>query len=482
MNTKLKFIQKNILVVGDVMLDCYLMGNVKRISPEAPVPVFLRNGVQYVLGGAANVVANLVAAEQNVFLATVVGDDKNAATFINMVSSIGCNIDCVVRSSDRSTTIKTRIVAQNNQQLLRIDEEQIDSISVFEEENLVSSINGIINKIDIIVISDYLKGVLTSSLVQEVIKIAQLNGIPVFVDIKDKNIEKYQGATLLKPNRNELSMTTGMPVNTLEEVLLAAQVLLEKSRSSYVLATMGSKGMVLVSKDNKTVIPSLEREVYDVSGAGDTVISYLSTAFANGYKMIEAATIANIAAGVKVTKFGTSPVFIQELVDEFQDQLNIDERGRKIVSKNELVYVLSNLRDKRIVFTNGCFDIIHKGHVHYLRKAAELGDLLIVGLNSDSSVKRLKGNNRPINSQDDRAEVLAALVFVDYVVIFSEDTPINLIETIRPDILVKGSDYNKTNIAGAEFVENCGGRVELIQILDGYSTTNIIKKWGDDNE
>lgn len=466
----------NILVIGDVMLDCYFTGEVQRISPEAPVPIFSKNATKNVLGGAANVVANLLAAEQNAFLATIVGDDIYADILMQMISERDGNCSCIVRSQRRKTTVKTRLLAQNNQQLLRIDEEQTNSIENDEANKLFSNIEKVIKQMDLVLISDYLKGVLSPNLVQAVIRLSRKYTIPVFIDVKDKNTSKYYGATLLKPNRKELSHITGMPVRTDAEIILAAKALKSKCACEYILTTLGSKGMLLIGNDIEEWIPCTTHEVYDVSGAGDTVISYLVSAYISGYDMRISAVIASQAAGIKVTKIGTSPVFLKELIRSLtKDRRNI-HLGDKRVSLDRLLNFIKYEDDRKIVFTNGCFDILHAGHISYLKKAAALGDILIVGLNSDDSVRRLKGENRPINNQEDRIVLLSALECVDYIVVFEEDTPLNLIEKILPDVLVKGADYKKEDVIGAKVVEENGGSVELIELLEGHSTTNIVNR------
>ena len=476
MQNKLNLQKKNILVLGDVMIDCYYYGKIKRVSPEAPVPVFLKGETKFILGGAANVAANLVAANQKVYLASVIGQDEAASVLLRMLTETGCNCSGIVRSEERRTTIKTRLLALNNQQVIRIDEEQTNQIQLDEETELYSNINCILSELDLIVISDYLKGVLTHTLVQKVISSAKGRNIPVFIDIKDNDLKKYCGATLLKPNRNELAVTTGLSTGTNEEILKAAKALKYKCECEYVLATLGSKGMLLVGNDIEEWIPCVEHEVYDVSGAGDTVISYLAAGVSNGYSVVRASYLANFAAGIKVTKMGTAPVALEELVNlQNKEQKNCN-MTEKLMRLDEMKSILECNKKKKVVFTNGCFDILHSGHVRYLKQAANFGDLLIVGLNSDESVKRLKGQNRPINSQADRAMILGALEFVDYIVIFDEDTPLNLIQNIVPEVLVKGADYKKEDIVGAEFVETNGGRVELVPFVEGYSTTNIIKK------
>lgn len=480
MNILDRFNRKRILVIGDLMIDRYYLGQVKRISPEAPVPVFLKGEERYVAGGAANVAANLVYAGQDVVLASVIGKDEYGDKLCDLMSEMGCDCNSVVQSDKRCTSIKTRLMAQNNQQLLRIDEEINENISMVEEAELLKCISEMLDTVDIILLSDYKKGVLTSTLCKHVIQRAKQKGCQVLVDVKDADTEKYKGATLLKPNRNELALLTGMSVRTNEEILAAAKHLRMICNSEFVLATLGSKGMVLVGEHQEEWIACVEHEVYDVSGAGDTVIAYLAAGFANGLDILEATQIANRAAGVKVTKLGTAPVSLSEVSNAYdlEKVLDIYGKTKKVVTTDELMDILKDKKDEKIVFTNGCFDVLHFGHVGYLRKAASYGDILIVGLNSDASVKRLKGESRPINSQFDRAEILSALEFVDYVVIFEEDTPLDLIQEIRPDILVKGSDYKKEDVVGADVVEKNGGRVELVSFLAEHSTTAIIQKIG----
>lgn len=475
-NIKEKFQKKTVLVIGDLMMDRYCFGQVKRISPEAPVPVFLKDKEDDVPGGAANVAMNLLFAGQEVILMSVLGDDEYGWKLHKLLRKEGCECRGIVHSKTRCTSIKTRLMAQNNQQMIRIDEETVSEINTEEEKILLKNLMNESNKIDAIVLSDYLKGVLTKSLCRKVINIAKEYKIPVFVDIKDVNTEKYNGATVLKPNQSELFATTGMPVSSNEEILNAANVLREKCGSEYVLVTLGSKGMVLVGDSLVQWIPSFEHEVYDVSGAGDTVISYLVAGYVNDMDMVNAALIANCAAGIKVTKLGTAPVGLDELSKVWNKDNNIYGITKKVLTIEEMKVVLKNKGNKKVVFTNGCFDILHLGHVGYLRKAASLGDILIIGLNSDDSVKRLKGESRPLNCEFDRAEILSALEFVDYVVVFDDDTPIKLIETIVPDILVKGADYKKEDVVGASIVEMNGGRVELIPFLENHSTTTLVQK------
>ena len=464
---------RHILVVGDVMLDNYYKGDVRRISPEAPVPVFRKRSERSVLGGAANVAANLVAANQQTSMMSIIGKDANGQTMMQLFENLGINAELVI-NLQRSTTIKTRFLADNNQQLLRLDVEDTDPITKVESNRILKKLQKVIDDFDLILMSDYLKGLLTQEFTQGVIKMARKHDIPVVIDVKDPKYGKYYGATLLKPNLNELRSLTGKNVQTDEEIVEAAEELRKRSNCQYVLATLGAKGMVLVGDGEPYFVKSLAREVYDVSGAGDTTIAYLATCMANEMPIRESVDIANYAAGIQVGKVGTSSVSWQEV----RDLISNEDYGiaHKILSAEELNSFRKDNAQKKIVFTNGCFDILHVGHKRYLQQAATLGDILVVGVNSDASVRRLKGPTRPVNNEQDRAEMLSALGFIDYVVIFDEDTPYELIKKIQPDVLVKGGDYKPEEVVGRDIVEARGGRLELISFVEGKSTTNIIKK------
>lgn len=464
---------RHILVVGDVMLDNYYMGDVRRISPEAPVPVFRKRSERSVLGGAANVAANLVAANQQPCMMSIIGKDANGKTMMQLFENLGINAG-LMSNLQRSTTIKTRFLADNNQQLLRLDVEDTDPITKVESNRILKKLQKVIDDFDLILISDYLKGLLTQEFTQGVIKMARKHDIPVVIDVKDPKYGKYYGATLLKPNLNELRSLTGKNVQTDEEIVDAAEELRKRSNCQYVLVTLGAKGMVLIGDGEPFFVKSLAREVYDVSGAGDTTIAYLATCMANEMPIRESVDIANYAAGIQVGKVGTSSVSWQEV----RDLISNEDHGvaHKILSAEELNSFRRDNAQKKIVFTNGCFDILHVGHKRYLQQAATLGDILVVGVNSDASVRRLKGPTRPVNNEQDRAEMLSALGFIDYVVIFDEDTPYELIKKIQPDVLVKGGDYKPEEVVGKDIVEARGGRLELISFVEGKSTTNIIKK------
>lgn len=465
--------EKNILVVGDVMLDTYYSGEVKRISPEAPVPVFRKKSERSVLGGAANVAANLIAAGQKVSVMAMVGNDDKGDKLKKIFEEQGINTDLIL-PLERNTTEKTRFLAANNQQVIRLDVEDTEPLSELECKSIIDIFYKKIDTFDLILLSDYLKGFLTYDFTQAIIKKARERGIPVIIDVKDPKSEKYNGATLLKPNLKELRDLTGEKAESDEEIVAASEKLRQMRNVQYVLTTCGGRGMVLIGEEEPYFIPAFGQEVFDVTGAGDTTIAYLGACMVNGMSMKEAVDIANLAAGIQVSKVGTSSVYWPEIRAKLVDQT--EDSVHKLISGRAVETFRKAHRNQKIVFTNGCFDILHVGHIRYLKEAARLGDILIIGLNSDDSVKRLKGPKRPINGELDRAEMLGALGFVDYVAIFDEDTPLNLINTIQPDILVKGGDYEPDAVVGKKEVEERGGKLVLIPFVDGKSTTNIIEK------
>jgi D-beta-D-heptose 7-phosphate kinase/D-beta-D-heptose 1-phosphate adenosyltransferase len=475
MNLEEKLSPKNILVVGDVMLDVYYTGDVSRISPEAPVPVFKKIAERHALGGAANVAVNLISAGQKASLLTVIGDDVNGDILMKSFFDMSVDSELVHRSKTRSTTVKIRFIASNNQQVMRLDEEDAHPLSEEEDAALRSAMEGNIQKYDLVIISDYLKGALPFDFVRYLIGLAADAGVRVLVDPKDVDVKKYAGSYLLKPNLKELALLTGSDARTSDEAAKASELLCAKCGCEYVLTTCGGRGMVLTHRSGEhRVVDSIPMEVYDVTGAGDTVIAYLGACLANGLSVVESVSCSNIAASIQVSKMGTSPVYLHE-VDAWTRKNDKDGRHYKIVEKTFLPLLRRAQAGKKIVFTNGCFDILHFGHVDYLRRAASLGDIMVVGVNSDASVRRLKGPCRPVNGEDDRASLLAALEFVDYVVIFDEDTPYDLIMDLQPDILAKGADYRPEEVVGRDLVESRGGSVALIPLVEGKSTTAIIE-------
>ncbi len=465
--------KKKILVAGDVMLDTYFSGEVNRISPEAPVPVFHKLGQRCVPGGAANVAVNLAAASQAVSVLSLIADDQAGRELRKLLTSHG--IDCgLLVQGIKHTTQKIRFIAENNQQVLRLDEEDRLAIDRELENKLLERIAARIDEFDIIVLSDYNKGLLTESFTQAVIQLAKEHGIYTLVDVKGASGEKYREAYLLKPNLAELRLMTQMPVDTEEEILSASRRLLRLCQCKHVLVTRGAEGMLLVSGDQFYIVEADDHEVFDVTGAGDTAIAYLAASLASGLPLVQAVEIANHAAGLQVTKAGTSAIGLREVSEVISE--NARGATRKLLDREGASQLRKLWADKQIVFTNGCFDILHVGHIRYLRQAAELGDLLVIGLNSDASVRRLKGEGRPINSEEDRAELLASLEFVDYIVIFDEDTPYTLIQEVQPDVLVKGGDYTLDEVVGRDIVQARGGDVILLNFVEGKSTSGIIQR------
>lgn len=466
--------KKSILVIGDIMLDTYFKGEVNRISPEAPVPVFRKVSTRYVPGGAANVAINLAAAKQKVSLMSIVGDDEEGKILKRMLDEQGVNTNLITVIKKRKTTVKTRCLGENNQQLIRLDTEETDELSAEDCKKMLNTFEKQVVDYEMLILSDYLKGFLSYEFTQGVISIAKENGVFVFADVKGSYAEKYQYADLLKPNIKELAELTAMSVLNENDVVDAANKLIEKCHCKYILTTCGAKGMVLVGTEKPHLVRASAKEVYDVTGAGDTTIAYLAACIMHGYSMIDAVEVANYAAGIQVGKVGTSPVYWWEVQDYILNETKTI--SKKLLLQQQLENFRQSHSQQKIVFTNGCFDILHRGHVQYLREAAEMGDLLVVGLNSDASVKRLKGETRPINGELDRAEMLCALEFVDYVAIFQEDTPLEIIKIIQPDILVKGEDYKGEYVVGTKEVEERGGKLILVPFLKGRSTTDIISK------
>lgn len=471
---------KKILIVGDIMLDAYHYGKVDRISPEAPVPVFLEIGDErYVPGGAANVAVNVAAIGIETVICSVVGEDDNGKRLLSLLKEKNVVSDYVLVDKNRITTCKLRYIGPNNQQIMRADYEKIELMKDSFLDEIYINIEKSISKFGLILISDYCKGFLSESITQRFIQLGIKAEIPVVIDVKDSNLKKYNGATLLKPNRKELSVLSGMDTSTREKAIEAAIFLCKITDTNFVLTTLGYEGMILVDENGLVEsVKSTTREVYDVTGAGDTSIAYLAAEMIKGTDIKDAVRIANYAAGVQVSKVGTSIVY----PDEVEEVMYLDGRplNRKILDyySDSGLSIIDRKRanGKKVVFTNGCFDILHIGHITYLQEAKKLGDILIVGINSDDSVKHLKGENRPINKLRDRMEMLAALDFVDYVVAFEEETPINLIKLVKPNVLVKGGDYSIENIVGSDFVIGYGGKVEVIPLVEGHSTSGIVKK------
>lgn len=464
------------LVIGDLMLDEYLWGRADRISPEAPVQVVDVIREELRLGGAGNVVHNLAALGAQVSVCSVVGEDQNGRELLAQFSNHKIDTSAIFADHDRRTSRKTRVVA-SHQQIVRIDRESREALPAAVERQLCLWIADHAHEHNVIVLSDYNKGVLTPLVIAAAITAAAKNGIPVLVDPKGTDFTRYSGATLLTPNRKEAEAASGITIKDDISLAKAAEAIMSAAALKHLLITRSEEGMSLFSKGGEIVhIPTVAREVFDVSGAGDTVLATLAVGIASGFSMAESARLANVAAGIAVGKLGTSTVTPQEIIDAVS--LSHKDSHSKIKSRDVLSHIIAaeKNRGKTIVFTNGCFDLLHAGHVKYLQKARNLGDLLVLGLNSDTSVRRLKGAKRPLIDQEERAHLLAALDCIDYVTVFDEDTPLELITSLKPDILAKGGDYSLENVVGRDIVESYGGRVELVTFVDGKSTTSIIER------
>ena len=458
----------SIVIVGDVMLDEYIIGDSHRISPEAPEPVIEEERRMFVPGGAANVAVNASTLGAGVSLYGVVGDDSEGKLFRSSLRDAGVDDGGIVTDSTRPTSRKTRLIARGNQ-VLRVDRETVKPISANEERRFIEEISSLPH--DVVVISDYAKGVVTSGLLKGLIE----SGKRLIVDPKSRDFQAYTGVFLITPNHRELSIAAGvdsLPVDSVEE---AGRTLMEETSIGNILVTLGSEGMFLIESGGAaTHIHTRAREVYDVTGAGDTVIATVAAALAAGAPIEDACHLATIAAGIVVGKHSTATATPQEILDYAFGASASD----KIVDRPTLAERVRELKGsgRKIVFTNGCFDILHMGHITYLNEARGFGDVLIVGVNTDDSVRRLKGENRPIIHEEERSHVLAALECVDYVILFDEDTPIELIRAVSPDILVKGADYTKEQVVGHDVVESYGGEVRLVPVVGNMSTSDIINR------
>jgi len=465
-----------VLVLGDLMIDEYLWCETDRISPEAPVPIVDVRSDDIRLGGAGNVINNLRALGAGVWAASVVGDDADGMRLRAMLDEIDIPVEGVMTVPERRTARKTRVLA-SNQQIIRIDRESREGIPQEFEKALIDYVRLHIGEVQVVLLSDYGKGVLTVTLIQEVIRMCHAHAVPVVIDPKGDDYTKYRGATLVTPNRKEAQAAARMQIVDEQSLVTIGTRLREQLDLEALAITRSEEGMSLFLRDGQhLVLPTRAREVYDVSGAGDTVTVMFGLALACRLSMQDAAEAANVAAGVVVGKVGTSTVGLQELLAAVGSRHA--DADRKITPAALLKNILAGERQRgrKVVFTNGCFDLLHVGHVKYLEAARQCGDLLVLGLNSDDSIRRLKGPGRPLIGQDERAHILAALSCIDYVVIFDEDTPLSLITELKPDVLVKGGDYTPEGVVGRDLVESYGGHVELITFVDGRSTTNIINK------
>ena len=463
--------QPKILVIGDLMIDHYLWGECERISPEAPIPIVNIDDENTVLGGAGNVVNNLVALGAHTDILSVIGDCDIANELGTLLSNINVSTNHLVKEKGRLSSKKSRIIA-SHQQVIRYDRESDYDISEKSQQTLFDQYKKILKQYDIVLLSDYGKGVLTDSLTRDLIQEANNLGIKVLVDPKGINYFKYSGAYLLTPNKKEASLATNIDIIDDSSLLRAITQLKEKCSLNVSLITLSENGVAIYDNDLR-VHPTMAREVYDVTGAGDTVLATLGYALSSNYDIDQAVEFANLAAGVVVGKIGSATASIDE-INDYKSSLHQSSSEEHIKTLIEIEVLSTKLKDKgkKIVFTNGCFDILHAGHVRYLETAKSFGDILMVGVNSDKSVRTLKGETRPINSEQDRALLIASLEAVDYVIIFNEDTPYELINAIKPHTLVKGGDYAGQKVVGQDLVSE----LRLVNFIEGKSTTRTIEK------
>jgi len=466
---------KRLLIVGDVMLDKYIFGEVARISPEAPVPVVRATHHSEQPGGAANVAMNLAHLGAKAHVVGFTGGDENEHLLTERLQAEGITSSFIV--CDGFPTITKQRIVGGRQQMLRVDTERLGEHANADSDRLVEAVLTQLPTSHAVILSDYAKGVLTPEVCRRVIQAARAHGIPVLVDPKSADFTRYRGATTVCPNLGELAAATHLPIRDLKPVLQAAESMVSELELDFLTATLSEKGIALVRANTHTIAPAVARQVFDVSGAGDTVISVLALCLASSLDPETAVELANVAAGIVVGKVGTVPVEKHELLAALSPEIALSAED-KVLSHDQLLtrVALWRANGERIVFTNGCFDLLHVGHITLLEQAHRFGDRLIVAINSDASVNSLKGPTRPIVGERERARVLAALAAVDAVVVFNEPTPMELIQATRPDVLVKGGDYVIDTVVGAQQVLSWGGQVKIVPIVEGYSTTHLIAR------
>lgn len=474
---------RRVLLVGDLILDRYVYGDAERISPEAPVPVLRVVDRSDAVGGSGNVAACLQALGVTTVVCGLVGNDPMGRRLKELLIGLGADVTGVLTAGDRPTTTKTRLVGlaqhRHRQQLMRVDEESVRPLVGADRDRLRGLALDAVAGVDAICIEDYEKGLVTAELVAELVAAAGESGKPVLVDPgRISDYRKYAGATLLTPNRNELALAIGHERTAIAEIATEADGLRRSIAARALVVTLDREGAVLVEEGREWEhIPTRARSVYDNTGAGDAVLAMLAAALIGGAELPDAVRLANIAGGLEVEKFGCVPITADEVLAELR--LEDRQRNGKLRNTPELVNELKLRRDRgeTVVFTNGCFDLLHAGHVDFLNRCRAEGSVLVVGINSDASVRaQNKGDERPIVTAEDRARVLSALASVDYVVVFDESDPLRLIEAVRPDVLVKGADWGDRGVIGRDFVEANGGRVKLLPLLPGYSTTALVNR------
>jgi D-beta-D-heptose 7-phosphate kinase / D-beta-D-heptose 1-phosphate adenosyltransferase len=481
--------QPRVLVVGDVMLDRYIWGDAARISQEAPVLLLQADRREERLGGASSVATLLRALGAKVMLAGVVGSDHDGRRIGEMLTDLGVDPEGVLIDPDRPSTVKERYIgraqARHPQQIIRVDYEARSPLSAGIEEEMARVLAQKLRQADIVLVSDYDKGVCTPGLLAHLISLAQRWGLKVLADpIPGQDYRKYHGCTALTPNRLEAGLATGRTLQSVSDAFEAGEQLRASLDLAAAIITLDKEGMVLCQGDGRRRhFPTRPRQVYDITGAGDMVLAVLGMVLASGADYDLAIRLANVAGGLEVEKVGVATVTRDEIL---RDLLHAGTEGgggdglEKLLDRPALLHELASRRrlGQRVAFTNGCFDVIHAGHVQYLREARAQADLLVVGLNSDAGVRALKGGDRPVNGAEARASVLNGLAAVDYVTVFDDLTPLDLIRAVRPDVLVKGADYHRDEVVGAEYVGSYGGRVHLASLREGLSTTRILQRLG----
>lgn len=470
-----KWRETRVLVVGDVMLDRYIWGDVDRISPEAPVPVVRMAHHTEQPGGAANVAMNIAGLGAGAALAGFTGEDEESTALERALLNAGI-ASHLMPVAGHPTTSKLRILG-GQQQILRLDVEQTHGYTAGAYETLLAMVREALPSVHAVVLSDYAKGVLTEEVCRAIIDAARALRIPVLVDPKHRDFSRYRGATTICPNLHELSAATGIGPKETDALLAAAARLLPELGLDYLTVTLSEKGIAVVGRLGTTIYPAVARQVFDVSGAGDTVIATLALSLASGLPIEAAVPLANIAAGVAVSKVGTVPVSRDELITSLMPQIEL-QASEKLLQLDQLQTRVHAWRSRgeRVVFTNGCFDLLHVGHITLMEDARRQGDRLIVAINSDASVSALKGPTRPVVAERDRGRVLAALAAVDAVIVFSEPTPLALINALKPDVIVKGGDYIEDTVVGAKEVRGWGGIVKIVPTVEGFSTTRLIAR------
>lgn len=467
--------EMRVLVVGDVMLDRYIWGDVERISPEAPVPVVSVVHRSEQPGGAANVAMNIAGLGAHVTLAGFVGVDDESLMLKDRLELTGI-ASHLISVPSHPTTSKLRIFG-GQQQMLRLDVEKTHSYPAEAYTALLAQVHALLPTVQVVVLSDYAKGVLSQSVCRTVIEAATDRGIPVLVGPKHRDFSRYRGATTICPNLQELSAATGLSIYDTDALLHAAVAMLPELDLAYLTVTLSKKGIAVVHPSSTAIYPAVARQVFDVSGAGDTVIATLALALASGLEIDEAVPLANLAAGIVIGKVGTAAIHRDELMASLMPEIEL-EASQKLLTLEDLKTRMHAWRSQgdRVVFTNGCFDLLHFGHTTLMEAARRQGDRLIVAINSDSSVALLKGPTRPVVSERDRARVLTALAAVDAVIIFSQPTPLELIVALRPDVIVKGGDYTEHMVVGAREVRSWGGSVAIVPTVEGYSATRLVAR------